>query len=96
MGKMKTRKFSPEIKKAIIAYYNGRTAAKTGGPWDKQSCLNNISNVVLKEDSGIGSFAASAGTFFFTWEDGVTTIHSEKYWWRMMKYSTWQKHIRNR
>ena len=84
------RKFIPAMKNAIVGYYRSRKV-QSSIPWNKRKSLDDISSAMLKRKSNIVEFTATAGTFFFRWKDGVTTVHSEKNWWRMTKYTTWQK-----
>ena len=75
------RKLTPELKAAIKAYYQNR---KSDWPKPKQEMLEAIDAASWQDkQSGIVRFSAIAGSFWFVWEDGKTTYHSEKDWYRM-------------
>ena len=77
------RKFTNEQKLVISNYYIKRKSKFS--EQTKQECLDKIS-CSLHKNSQIISFVACAGTFWFQWKDGITTIHNERNWWKMKKY----------
>ena len=82
------RRFTQKEKEAVKGYYvhrRNRFLSKT-----KAQCLEVV-NQAVRNSRKLSTFSACAGTFWFGWKDGVTTIHSEDYWWRMKKVSTWLK-----
>lgn len=98
------KKFTKQVKEAIQAYYqhrdennalyanNARPSIDNGSPqpWDKQADLDSLDKATALPDSGIRSWAACAGTFWFTWYDGKVTVHSKKNWQKMRSYPKYQ------
>ena len=79
---MSFKQISPALAGAMLSYWKHRIDAKRGilSKWNKMKDLKDIEMAAINQTPKIVSFAAAAGGFFFTWEDGVTTIHTEKAW----------------
>ena len=80
------RRFTQREKAAVKAYYAHRKLRF--GQRSKAKCLLNISQAV-RSSRKLKWFNACAGTFWFRWKDGTTTVHTEHTWWRMKKGWLW-------
>lgn len=73
--------FKENLKQAISAYYHYRLTDFVFR--SKEECLDDIEKEVKRRHNGLRGFQASAGTFWFFWVDGDTTIHNEQNWLEM-------------
>jgi hypothetical protein len=81
------RKFTNTQRAAIKNYYKQQQLCFR--EQSKDDCLEMIC-ITVRNSRNIRKFEACAGTFFFTWVDGTTTIHNKKNWWRMKKVTSWR------
>lgn len=80
-----TRLLPDDVAAHLKDYYLARKDQSTFGA--RKPIILDALGVTVGRGTAIVSWSASCGTFWFQWEDGLVTEHSEKNWW-LCKHST--------